>query len=205
MSLKPPPKPVINIAIPEMVALAVQMRPGWDARALTQVLEAAIECRPFRMLPGQRWIPVFLACVQALCDPEGTPRDVAAATAWQPPASLPGDGGGGQQEIRLATAELTALAARMRPDWDSDAVSGALLAAASNRNGLATDQHWAATVTECARLLCRPDATPRHLLDKVTGGLAPPGAPLAGDSLAAAAAAARNAMNSPSRREAGAA
>jgi len=60
-------------------------------------------------------------------------------------------------EIVLAVAELEALAAAMRPDWNRDIMSGAIRAA--------QDARWppGRILAEVARLICDPVGDPRNL------------------------------------------
>jgi hypothetical protein len=63
--------------------------------------------------------------------------------------------------VHSAVAELTALALAARPDWDEQAVRGAILAAHT------VGWDWTRTLVEMAKLIADPDAEPRHLRDEV--------------------------------------
>jgi hypothetical protein len=64
----------------------------------------------------------------------------------------------GPPEVRRATAELTALALAVRPDWDGRDVSGAIAAAALD------GQTWEQVLTALPRLMADPHASPRGLV-----------------------------------------
>ena len=60
--------------------------------------------------------------------------------------------------VHSATAELTALAAAVRPDWDERNVSGVIVQA--TQNGMT----WEQVLTGLARLMADPAASPRDLI-----------------------------------------
>lgn len=60
-------------------------------------------------------------------------------------------------DIRQAPAALTWLAEEMRPDWNSDVLADALIAAKT------AGWTWTHTLRETVRLLCDPNASPDDL------------------------------------------
>ena len=60
--------------------------------------------------------------------------------------------------VHSAAAELTALAAAVRPDWDERNVSGVIVQA--TQNGMT----WEQVLTGLARLMADPAASPRDLI-----------------------------------------
>jgi hypothetical protein len=61
--------------------------------------------------------------------------------------------------IERAPAELTELAAAVRPDWHRDSVASAITTAT------ASGMPWPRILAEMTRLMCRENGTPRELLD----------------------------------------
>jgi hypothetical protein len=90
--------------------------------------------------------------------------------------------------VQPAQAELLALAAVMRPDWQARDLEGALASAAAN------GWPWPRAFLATARLLADPAAGPRDLLAEIADPLQRHGRPLSPEAAARCAAAARAAL-----------
>lgn len=99
-----------------------------------------------------------------------------------------------ESNVRPALAELIALAAAVRPDWDATALRDALVAC--HTAGWA----WTRTLRETVRLLCDPESEPRDLTMAARNPLQRK--PPAPDTYERGSAMARELLGLPSRGEA---